>query len=249
MNNVWYTQYPIAHRGWHWLEGVDENSWEAIELALKKGYPIEFDVHLSKDGVAVIHHDETLERMTGHKKNIGELSSQALREIKTLNSNHGIPVLKEVLARVRGQVPLVIEVKKTRGDNALEEAVHECVKNYKGDFSIQSFHPSTLRFYRNEKVTFPLGLLSADFKEDNLNYFTKLALKSLCLTPFLKPDYIGYHYLSLSKRAPQHMREHYQIPLLGWTVRDQHAKTVCDKYADNIIFENIEADNGFDEQK
>lgn len=249
MKETWYSKYPIAHRGWHWEEGVDENSWEAIELAMNKGYPIEFDVHLSKDGVAYIHHDESFERMTGVSRLASEVNLEELNQMRTTHSQRGIPLLEEVVEYVAGKVPLVIEVKKTREDNALEEAVFDIVKNYKGDFSIQSFHPTTLKFFRDERASFPLGLLSADFKEDKMNYFTKVFLKSLCLTPFLKPDYIGYHYMSLSKRAPQHMREHYQIPLLGWTVRDEHAKTVCDKYADNIIFENIEADNGFNERE
>lgn len=242
----WFAKYPIAHRGWHWQEGIDENSWEAIELALKKGYPIEFDVHLSRDGVPYIHHDESLLRMTGIDKKASQVTAQELTAIKTPHSQRGIPLFKDVLDLVRGEVPLVIEIKKTRADQALEEAVLETLKNYKGDFSIQSFHIGTLKYYRDQRVKFPLGLLSADFKEDDLNFFTKLMLKSLCLTPFLKPDYIGYHYLSLSKRAPQHMREKYQIPLLGWTVRDEHAKTICDNFADNIIFESIKADKGYD---
>lgn len=235
----WFTKMPIAHRGWHWEPGIDENSWEAIELANEKGFPIEFDVHLSKDGVPFIHHDLSLKRMTGRDIEGVNLDSFELREIKSKNSSRGIPILSEVLEKVRGQVPLVIELKRSREDFALEKAVFDIVKNYKGDFSIQGFHPGTLNFFRQKKVNFPLGLLSGSLDDENLNFFIKIMLKSLSLSPFLKPDYIGYEYKLLSKRAPQYIREHYQIPLIGWTVRDELAEQFCRRYADNIIFENL----------
>ncbi len=239
-SSKWFTQYPIAHRGWHWIAGVDENSWEAIDLAIEKGVPIEFDVHLSKDGIPFIHHDLSLLRMTGQDLLGPDQTSQELSLIKTPNSSRGIPILKEVLERVRGQVPLVIELKRSRDDFALEEAIFEIVKNYKGDFSIQGFHPGTLNFFRKERVSFPLGLLSGSFDDENLNFFLKVMLKSLSLSPFLKPDYIGYEYQELSKRAPQYIREHYQIPLVGWTIKDKKAESFCKKYADNIIFESLD---------
>ncbi|MCR9204732.1 MAG: hypothetical protein NXH75_09155 [Halobacteriovoraceae bacterium] len=239
MKDTWFTKYPIAHRGWHWLEGVDENSYEAIDLGIQKDLPIEFDVYLSKDGVPYIHHDPNLKRMTGQDLYGPDLTSQELKHIKTHHSEQGIPLLKDVLNRVRGKVPLVIELKRVRGDFALEEALLDILKDYKGEFSIQGFHPGTLNFFRKQKVGFPLGMLSGSFVGEELHYFLKVMLKSLCLSPFLKPDYIGYEWDQLSQRAPQEIREKYEIPLLGWTVKDSLSQKFVENWGDNIIFENL----------
>ena len=45
-----------AHRGLHG-GGVPENSLAAFELACKKGFGIELDVQLSRDGKVMVFHD------------------------------------------------------------------------------------------------------------------------------------------------------------------------------------------------
>ena len=63
-----------AHRGLH-SEGIPENSLPAFEKAADGGFGIELDVHASKDGVLVVHHDFDLYRMTGERGMIPELTS------------------------------------------------------------------------------------------------------------------------------------------------------------------------------
>lgn len=56
----------FAHRGWHLgrLRGL-ENSLPAFRQAVAEGYHyIETDVHVTADGVVVVHHDPTLDRTT-----------------------------------------------------------------------------------------------------------------------------------------------------------------------------------------
>ncbi len=60
--------YPraYAHRGWHIgeLAGL-ENTFAAFSRAVDEGFGyLELDVHASLDGVAVVHHDATLDRTT-----------------------------------------------------------------------------------------------------------------------------------------------------------------------------------------
>ena len=51
----------IAHRGDQ--DAAAENTLEAFDAALHAGFPhFEFDVGLSKDGVAVVIHDDTVDR-------------------------------------------------------------------------------------------------------------------------------------------------------------------------------------------
>ena len=56
---------PIAHRGWHNNEaGRTENSRPAFAAAIGQGYGIECDLRPAKDGLPVVFHDETLDRIT-----------------------------------------------------------------------------------------------------------------------------------------------------------------------------------------
>lgn len=94
-----YLDHPcanaIAHRGGA-LE-AEENTLPAFARAVALGYThVELDVHTTRDGVVVVHHDPTLERMTGDARAITDLDWATLRIIRT----HGgaeIPRLDAVL--------------------------------------------------------------------------------------------------------------------------------------------------------
>mgnify|MGYP002620567953 CR=1 FL=1 len=88
---------PIAHRGG--AREAEENTLAAFAHALELGYrDIELDVHATRDGVVVVHHDETLARMTGDPRPLAALDWEELREIRTLGGNP-IPRLDTVLER------------------------------------------------------------------------------------------------------------------------------------------------------
>lgn len=83
---------------------------------------LEFDVRLSRDGVVVVHHDDTVDRTTNGTGLVSEYSADALGQLdaayrfrgidgeRYLGGGHGIPRLAEVLSRYPG-VPLIIEIK------------------------------------------------------------------------------------------------------------------------------------------
>lgn len=85
----------IAHRGGS-LEN-DENTMPAFAHAVALGFRhLETDVHLTADGEVVIHHDATLERLTGDPRPIAALTRHELRRVRT----HGgaeVPTLAELL--------------------------------------------------------------------------------------------------------------------------------------------------------
>ena len=83
-----------------------ENTFAAFKLALEQGAKwIEFDVQLSRDGVPVILHDDTLERTTdrGGPRAPAELSLSELKELDAGSwfsqdyAGERIPTLDEVL--------------------------------------------------------------------------------------------------------------------------------------------------------
>lgn len=91
-----------AHRGGAALR--PENTIEAFDHGLQCGADgLEFDVHFSRDGVVVVHHDDTLDRTTaGH----GKLAAHTASELAALD----VPTLSQVLDRYPG-IPIIVEIK------------------------------------------------------------------------------------------------------------------------------------------
>ena len=92
----------FAHRGGAAL--APENTLSAFDNGLALGADgIELDVHLSRDGVAIVHHDRTLDRTTSLRGPVGTWDADALRRA-------GVPALADVLARYR-DARVIVELK------------------------------------------------------------------------------------------------------------------------------------------
>lgn len=115
----------LAHRGLNQHEsGIDENSIAAFEQALKFGAThIESDVHATKDGIAVLFHDDDLERVAGLPLKISELTFAELQEIKLANGS-SVPSLKEVLEHFPS-LRLNLDVKAEAGCQATAAVINE----------------------------------------------------------------------------------------------------------------------------
>lgn len=106
----------IGHRGASAY--APENSLSAFKLAYEMGAEmIELDVLLSKDGVPVVIHDETLDRTSNGS---GPVADHSLEELKKLDAGswfsekyagEPIPTLEEVLAWAKGKISVNIEIK------------------------------------------------------------------------------------------------------------------------------------------
>lgn len=89
----------LAHRGLsQHRDDIDENSLNAFEEALNFGAThIESDVHATKDGVAVLFHDDDLRRVAGIDSAISQISFEQLQSI-ALRHNSRVPSLEQALA-------------------------------------------------------------------------------------------------------------------------------------------------------
>jgi glycerophosphoryl diester phosphodiesterase len=99
----------IAHRGAS--QYAPENTLRAFAAAIELGADmIELDVHLTADGVPVVIHDASLERLTDGR---GAVSATTLPEIKALRvlGAEPIPTLQEAIDFVNGRCGLYIELK------------------------------------------------------------------------------------------------------------------------------------------
>jgi len=88
----------LAHRGLAG-PGAPENTIRAFLSALDAGAThLETDVQVTKDGVAVLFHDDDLKRMSGINKKISELTLLELREVRI--DGQAIPTLIEALTQL-----------------------------------------------------------------------------------------------------------------------------------------------------
>ncbi len=231
----YFLNKPIAHRGLH-DASKPENSLSAIEYAVDKGYPIEIDIHISKDLHAVVHHDNNLKRMTGKDINITELTENELKSIYLNNTKEYIPSFKEVLDVINGRVPLLIEIKKGSNPKKTAAILCESIKYYKGEIAIQSFYPQYLYAVRKIRPDIKRGQLATCKFPKNTNIIMRFASKNLWGIFISKPHFISYDFTCLPIKSVSRVRKK-GLCVLGYTVRNKEEEENARKECDNIIFE------------
>ena len=93
----------FAHRGWHVgeLAGL-ENTLAAFVRARDEGYAyVETDVHATRDGVLVVHHDATLRRVAGHPGVLRAMDWADLDPVR-VRGREKLPRLEEALEALPG---------------------------------------------------------------------------------------------------------------------------------------------------
>ena len=234
---TWLVEDYIAHRGLH-DDKTPENSAAAFQNAIKEGYPIETDVHQISDGTLIIFHDSSLQRMTGQDGYVKNLKKEDLKDLRLKGTDQKILTFDEFLKLVDGQVPILIEIKNNNKVGELESALYSKLKNYKGEYAIQSFNPFVLEWFKNNAPEVIRGQLSGYFKGEELSFIKKLFLKRMVLNKKVsQPHFISYEASTLPNRF---VRKYKTLPLLAWTVRSQEEYMKVIKFCDNIIFEGFE---------
>jgi len=225
----------IAHRGIHNNLNIPENSIKAFQKALDKNLPIELDIHILKDNTLIVFHDDNLKRMTGINENIKDYTYNELNKLKLLNTNYKIPTLKEVLELVNGKVPIIIELKNDKRTNKMcNELVNE-LKNYKGEFIIQSFYPSIINWFKKNKPEYIRGLLiSNNYK----NKLTKFLIKTKLLLKYTSPNFLSVSKNILNNKKIQRER-HKGTPVFVWTIKNKDEINNLKNKADAFISNNL----------
>jgi glycerophosphoryl diester phosphodiesterase len=127
----------LAHRG-DWRR-APENTIRALLAALEipRCDGLEFDVRASSDGVAVLSHDETLERVHGRPERVAELSAAELAAL-------GVPTLADALAAVPDRAFLDVELKGDPGVPAVVAVLEAGRGRELRNAAVSSFAPATL---------------------------------------------------------------------------------------------------------
>lgn len=234
-NPDWLLQKPFAHRGLHMGKGCPENSLCAFSKAKEGAIPIELDVHVIADNEVVVFHDDDLKRMTGTPGAIEEKALPELQKLRLYDSQEPIPTLKQVLELVKGEVPILVEIKNEKYKKGIEPFVLNTLRGYRGNFAIQSFNPATLGWFKRNAPEIPRGQLSCDFRDERMNPLYKIVLRMMLLNGISRPDYIGYDLRALPAWAARMLRK--RVPVILWTVRNDAEKRIAEELGDNYIYE------------
>lgn len=157
----------IAHRGnsAHFPENTMASFQSAVALGVDA---LEFDLRLTKDGAAVVHHDPTLDRTTN---GTGPLASKTLEELKTLDAGFRftrdgthpyrgqgiiIPTFEEVLEAFP-DTPFIIELKVPEVAPETRRLLEK--HHATGKVIVDSFAPGALEPLRGSDIA--LGASSA----------------------------------------------------------------------------------------
>jgi glycerophosphoryl diester phosphodiesterase len=105
----------VAHRGAH--KTVPENTLASLEKAIELGVDyVELDVRRTKDGVLVLLHDASVNRMTNGKGKIEDLTFDEIHKLniraRTATPGQKIPTFDEFLEHAKGRMKLYVDHKK-----------------------------------------------------------------------------------------------------------------------------------------
>ena len=131
----------IGHRGAKGL--APENTLESLKQAIKyKVDEIEFDVRVTKDNVAILHHDPFLINSKGQKLIVRESQYRELKKIKP-----NLATFEEALNHINKKVLIYVEIKPEVPVKPVIKVINDHVKKgWKTDnFLIASFSQKILR--------------------------------------------------------------------------------------------------------
>lgn len=116
-----------AHRGAS--EYAPENTLLSFNLGIYMGANgIETDVQLTKDGIAVLFHDDTLKRVTGAEGSIGDYTFDELQKLQVVNGHLEDKILKlEDFLKFFGfrDLTFAIELKQTGAEKIVADMIYK----------------------------------------------------------------------------------------------------------------------------
>jgi glycerophosphoryl diester phosphodiesterase len=166
---------------------------------------VELDVDLTKDGVPIVIHDDTVDRTTnGH----GATANLTINEIRTLDAGswkspkyagEKIPTLAEVFESIAHKVWINIELKKPSLKNTgLEIKVAQLIQkmNLQQRVIISSFNPFAIRQIKQLDPSLPIALLTS--RHD------PIYLREAWLAPLLNLAAHHPQYMQLKSKGLKH---------------------------------------------
>jgi glycerophosphoryl diester phosphodiesterase len=154
----------IGHRGAP--RAYLENTVPSFLCALEAGADaVELDVHATKDGEVVVHHDPRLERRHPRASHPGpEIATHTLDELLTYagDRRERVPRLAEVLSLVDGRATVYVEIKGA----GIESQVIDVNRGSQARCAIHAFDHRVAQRVAVLAPEIPRGILSASYVLD-----------------------------------------------------------------------------------
>lgn len=236
-----FLKWLYAHRGLHDnASDAPENSMRAFQKAVDAGFGIELDVQLTKDGVPVVFHDDTLQRICGVGEKIRENTFEELQRLSLCGTDQKIPKFEEVLRLVDGKVPLIVELKIEAVDLSVCPAADRLLTAYKGMYCMESFNPLGVLWYRKNRSDVVRGQLSDAFlKGKEYSGPLYFLLQNLLFNWLAKPDFIAYNHKYRGILSRRICRAFYRNTAVAWTIKSQAELDEARKHFDLYIFDSF----------
>ena len=213
----------VAHRGT--AQPDRENTLPAVLAALDQGAEaVEIDVRTTRDGVAVVLHDATLERLWGDPRAVADLDAA---EVAVLGDGDvRIPTVAELLALLDGRgATLVVDAVDARDSRAAAIASREAAADVR---MVWCGHPDAVAAVRDELYDAETWLAWESLSPPDADDLTTLAPSTLNLdVAFLTPALVeGAHRLGLAVSC--------------WTIDDAAlARWAADQGVDSITTNDV----------
>ena len=165
--------FIVGHRGDR--AEAPENTMSSLELAMDDLAFVETDVQLSRDGVPVLFHDTTLERITGDRRTVGDLDLAALRRLDVgewygrEHAGERMPTLDEFLAALaeRETARALVELKADWRPDEVRRVVDLIEQHQlRGRVVLQSFSLETMFSVQQVSPTTPRIMLIRELPAD-----------------------------------------------------------------------------------
>jgi glycerophosphoryl diester phosphodiesterase len=218
------TVTAVAHRGapYH----VRENTVGSLRCALDQGADaVEVDVRLTRDGVPVLLHDETLERLWDIDRPLAALSAEELRGLTA----GAVPTLAEALAATgdsRVMVDLCGRVERRTVDRVMDVVRHSGAED---------------RAYYCAGAEAMLAVRAADPAAEIALTWTTLAPPRPALLEAVRPRWLNYRFSLVSHDLAA--RVHHDGYLLSvWTPDTRRSmRRLLDLGVDSITTNRVDA--------
>ncbi|WNS45269.1 glycerophosphodiester phosphodiesterase family protein [Paenibacillus sp. MMS20-IR301] len=204
--------YTIAHRG---ASGyAPENTMPAIELAKEmKAEYVEIDIHLTKDLVPVVIHDDTVNRTTNGKGYVKNMSLEQIRQLdagtwfneaypmfaREQYAGTPVPTLEQVFETFGKDIRYMLEIKDARPNVNIESILNDMIIKYdlEHEVAVHSFSESSLRRFHAINPDIPLyQLVWNDYTAARIpeSYLNKVKTYAVGISPNFQgitPTYVS----------------------------------------------------------
>lgn len=215
--------WKYAHRGLH-DENLPENSMGAFRAALERGYGIELDIHLMKDGNLAVIHDTSLLRTAGADVKITDLTAEELANYPLGGTGEIIPTFDHVLELFAGKAPLIIELKEDGNARELVDAAVKAMEGYDGPYCMESFDPRCIYELKKRHPHVIRGQLVMDYYKEEKSPLPKIVkwlVTNQAMNFLTVPDFIAYRFADRKTFSNLLVRKFWSVQGVTWTLRSQ----------------------------